>query len=83
MVSFVKMKVYKLTDKDGKTYCNTQWGPNVSHSANGKSGELCSSGWIHFYTNPLIAVLMNRIHANFTSPRLWEAEASGEVYMRH
>ena len=73
------MKCYKLTDENGQTQNNTQWGENVSHSASGESGQpLCSKGWIHFYTNPFLAVLMNPSHAFFTSPRLWEAESSGE-----
>ena len=73
------MKCYKLTDQNGKTRNNTQWGEIVSHTASGESGhELCSDGWIHFYTSPFLAALMNPSHANFKSPRLWEAESSGE-----
>jgi hypothetical protein len=37
-------------------------------------------GWIHAYEHPLVAVLMNPIHADFKSPRLWEAE--GEIAIR-
>jgi hypothetical protein len=73
------IKLYKLTDGDGQTWNGTQWGPGVSHSGTGK-GELCGPGWIHAYEHPLIAVLMNPIHANFQNPRLWEAE--GEVALR-
>ena len=72
------MKAYKLTDEHGQTNDNTQWGPNVSHTATGDGKYLCSNGWIHFYTHPLLAVLMNPAHANFSKPRLWEAESSGE-----
>ena len=73
------IKLYKLTDRDGQTFGGTQWGPGVSHSGTGK-GELCGPGWIHAYEHPLVAVLMNPIHANFKNPRLWEAE--GEVGLR-
>lgn len=73
------MKLYKLTDGDGKTRNDTQWGPGVSHSGTGEGG-LCGPGWIHAYEHPLIAVLLNPIHADFKSPRLWEAE--GEVGLR-
>lgn len=73
------MKLYKLTDGDGKTWGGTQWGPGVSHSGTGE-GELCGPGWIHAYEHPLIAVLMNPIHAGFENPRLWEAE--GDVGLR-
>ena len=72
--------LYKLTDRDGQTWGGTQWGPGVSHSGTGK-GELCGPGWIHAYEHPLIAVLMNPIHARFKNPRLWEAE--GEVGLRN
>jgi hypothetical protein len=71
--------LYKLTDGDGQTRGGTQWGPGVSHSGTGK-GELCGPGWIHAYEHPLVAVLMNPIHAKFKNPRLWEAE--GEVGLR-
>jgi len=74
-----KIIVYKLTDKFGQTKDNTKWGNNVSHTAKGKGKELCSDGWIHYYTHPLLAVLMNPIHAKFASPKLWEAEASGKI----
>ena len=74
------IKLYKLTDSCGKTWGGTQWGPGVSHSGTGK-GELCGPGWIHAYEHPLIAVLMNPIHARFRTPRLWEAE--GEVGLRN
>jgi len=73
------IKLYKLTDGDGQTRGGTQWGPGVSHSGTGM-GELCGWGWIHAYEHPLVAVLMNPIHANFKNPRLWEAE--GEVGLR-
>ncbi len=73
------IKLYKLTDSCGKTRGGTQWWPGVSHSGTGK-GELCGPGWIHAYEHPLIAVLMNPIHADFKHPRLWEAE--GEIAIR-
>src|SRR5690348_7263443 len=71
------MKLYKLTDQNGQTFNKTQWGVNIRHEAIGNGKELCTNGWIHAYESPLLAVLLNPIHANFKSPRLWEAE--GEV----
>ena len=67
------MKLYKLTDERGQTRGGTQWGPGVTHSGTGE-GELCGPGFIHLYTDPLLAALLNPIHANFAHPRLWEAE---------
>lgn len=73
------MKAYKLTDEHGRTRNNTQWGENVTHTvAPELTGELCTGAWIHFYTSPLIAVLMNPCHAYFTDPILWECETAGE-----
>ena len=75
------MRVYKLTDKDcatGKEYNPMTWGPDVTHEVEGK-GELCSSGWIHAYSHPLIAIFMNPIHGDFKEPRLWECEAEGNT----
>lgn len=67
-------RLYKLTDAQCRTRNDTTWGANVTHVATGPvDGPLCSSSWIHAYTHPLIAVLLNPVHANFTSPRLFVA----------
>jgi len=67
------MRLFKLTDENGQTYGGCQWGVGVTHTASG-DGPLCSDAWIHAYTDPLLAALLNPIHAGFRSPRLWEAE---------
>jgi hypothetical protein len=75
------MKLYKLTDENGMTWGRTQWGEGVTHEATGPmDAPLCSNGWIHAYEHPLLAVLLNPIHADFDKPRLWEAE--GEIGLR-
>ena len=75
------MKLYKLTDANGRTRNNTQWGEGVTHTATGNVGKgLCSDAYIHAYENPLIAVLMNAAHANFDNPRMYECE--GEISER-
>lgn len=70
-------KVYKLTTQDGYTrkghYNKLKWGRRVTHTATG-TGGLCTSGVIHGYTSPLLAVLLNPIHAAISDPKLWEAE---------
>ena len=73
------MKAYKLTDENNQTRNSTQWGENVTHEATGNGKKLCTDGWIHFYEDPLVAMMMNPIHASFKNPHLWEAEAEGEV----
>jgi hypothetical protein len=66
--------LYKLTNENGRTHGDMQWGPGVTHAATGDSDQmLCSDGWIHAYESPLLAVLLNPIHANFRQPQLWKA----------
>ena len=68
------MTLYKLTNANGYTRNDTKWGENVTHRATGKPRQdLCSNGYIHAYTDPLLAVVFNSIHANFDEPQLWEA----------
>ena len=74
-----KTIVYKLTDGDSETRNHTQWGNNISHTAKGDGTKLCSDGFIHYYTHPLLAVLISPIHISFICQKLWEAEASGEI----
>ena len=70
------MKLYKLTNAKDQTYGETQWGEGVEHTTDG-FGDLCGPGWLHAYTDPLLAVLLNPLHAGFCTPHLWEAE--GEI----
>lgn len=68
---------YKLTDANDRTYGGTQWGAGITHETSGE-GELCTKGWLHCYTHPLLAVLLNPIHADFQNPHLWEVEVGGD-----
>ena len=70
------MRVYKLTNPDYMTHNNTLWGENVTHETSG-IGDLCSAGWLHYYYHPILANLLNPIHAQIRQPILWEAEAEG------
>ena len=73
------MKCFKLISHTGCTFGYTKWGENVTHTASGTDPNLCSDGFIHFYMDPRIAVVMNPTHAGFVNPILWEAEYSGKV----
>jgi len=66
-------ELWKLTNAQHQTYGGCQWGPGVTHRASG-GGRFCGPGWIHAYTSPRLAVLLNPIHAGFSSPVLWRAE---------
>lgn len=65
--------LFKLTDQNDQTWNSTQWGEGVTHTVSGQ-GRLCGPGYIHAYTDPLIAVLLNPIHAAIRTPHLWEGE---------
>lgn len=67
-----------MTDKNDQTHNNCQWGENITVETSGE-GELCSEGYTHWYTSPLLAVLLNPIHGNYylKTAHLWEGE--GEV----
>lgn len=67
------MKIYKLTDESNQSYNNTQWGEGVTHETSGE-GDLCGDVFLHAYTHPLLAVLLNPIHENIDNPNLWECE---------
>jgi hypothetical protein len=62
--------LYKLTNENMQTYNGFQWRVGDLVTTPG-TGPLCSPGWIHCYTHPLLAVVLNPIHAGFKSPRLW------------
>ena len=75
--------LYKLTDQDNFTRRGERnecrWGPGISHEGTGRGG-LCSEGWIHAYEHPLLAALLNPIHAAIAEPKLWRAE--GKISLR-
>lgn len=74
---------YKLTTQDGTTHNYYQWSlpkgekPGDWHRTSGE-GNLCRPGWLHYYHHPLLAVLLNPIHADIQDPILWEVEVGGE-----
>jgi len=70
------MIVYKLTNQNLQTHGGYQWEPGVARETDGR-GNLCGPGWLHYYHDPLLAVLLNPIHADIEGPILWEAEAEG------
>ena len=67
---------YKLTNQDMITHNTCQWTLNEWKETSGKK-KLCSNGWLHCYSNPLLAILLNPIHANIDNPRLFEVEVEG------
>jgi hypothetical protein len=70
------MKKYKLTTQEMTTYNGFKWELGKKYTTSGE-GDLCSGGFLHYYHHPLLAVLLNPIHADITNPRIFEVEADG------
>lgn len=64
---------YKLTNQKLQTYKGFQWEVGKTVTVDGE-GKLCSEHKLHYYHNPLLAILLNPIHASISNPRLWEVE---------
>ncbi len=62
-------KLYKLTAYLGRTRAGEDneltWAVGVEHKTAGTGTRLCTADVIHAYEHPLIAVLMNPLHADF------------------
>ena len=69
--------IYKLTDMNMKTYGDTRGALGKWNRTSGK-GDLCGPGWLHLYTSPVLAELLDPIHANFREYRVFRG-ASGPV----
>jgi len=65
-----------------KTHRGFQWELGKWYKTTGK-GDLCSSGWFHFYSDPLVGLFLNPIHANIGNPRLFRAEVKGRGLNDH
>jgi len=72
------MKVaYKLTDLKMRTCNGFQWELGKWYETTGE-GELCSPSWLHFYSDPLVGMFLNPVHAGIENPRLFRAEVEGK-----
>jgi hypothetical protein len=67
------MRLYKFTTQENKTR-DVTWHEGMTFviPANQRQPALCTSGVVHAYRNRDLAFLLNRIHADFTNPKLWE-----------
>ena len=68
------MKCYKLTEWNYKSKDNRIWGEGIEHTTIG-GGVFSDPCWIHAYSHPVLASLLNCIGECFTNPVLWEAES--------
>lgn len=70
--------IYKLTAQDLTTHGGFLWQVGQWYQNSGEE-KICGAGWFHSYTDPLLAVFMNPVHAWFKNPRLWRGEARGKM----
>ena len=79
-------KLYKLTDEQGRTRAGEDneltWAVGVAHKTAGTGTRLCTADVIHAYEHPLIAVLMNTVHADFDPATMRLFVAEGEIVAR-
>ena len=68
------MKYYKLLTQDLKSYNNTQWELNKTITVDIPGNTMCTNQVLHCYNHPLLAVILNPIHAAISDPRLFEIE---------
>lgn len=81
-------KLYKFTSSYMDTGWNSgarhlKWGPGVCHCAVGRPDQpLCTSAWIHAYTDPVLAVMVDQVFGGYNTNnrgRLWEAEGLVQI----
>ena len=79
-------KLYKLTDEQGRTRAGKDneltWAVGVEHKTTGTGTRLCTADVIHAYEHPLIAVLMNPVHADLNPATMRLFVAEGEIVAR-
>jgi hypothetical protein len=79
-------KLYKLTDEQGRTRAGEDneltWAVGVEHKTAGTGTQLCTADVIHAYEHPLIAVLMNPVHADLNPATMRLFVAEGEIVVR-
>ena len=71
----------KLTDPNMQTWGGVQWelGRIRSVAPETRRSVLCTNGVIHAYHDPLVAIFVNPIHADYSPARLFAAEAPAIV----
>lgn len=74
-------KLIKLTDAEGKTFRNTQWGVNKTNriDPDKRRAKLCTNGVFHAYRDLNLAMLIRPLHSSTKNPQIWEAEGDIEV----
>lgn len=66
------MNYYKLLTQEMTSHNNTKWEVGVPIKISKEGNEMCSGSVLHCYNHPMLAVILNPIHANIKNPRLFE-----------
>jgi hypothetical protein len=69
----------KLVTQELQAYRGFQWELGKKEVIETAGGELCSGAFFHYYDHPLLAILLNPIHASIKNPRLFLVETAGET----
>lgn len=80
--TFKKKDTYfKLTDENMQTYNGFAWklGEWEAIQKENQGGELCTAGWFHCYDDPVLAILLNPVHARIEHVRLFRCETAGRA----
>jgi hypothetical protein len=84
----MKQKIYiryKLTDKKMQTFGDTKWSIGETKTidqtlyTDEMRNELCNKAWLHCYSNPLLAILLNPTHGYIKNPKLFKCEVFGNT----
>lgn len=65
-------KYYKLLSQNLTSYNNTEWHIGVPVTVSKEGNKMCTNQVLHCYNHPLLAVILNPVHANIANPRLFE-----------
>ena len=66
------MKYYKLLTQEMTSHNNTKWELNVPVTLTKEGNLMCTDQVLHCYNHPLLAVILNSIHAKIENPKLFE-----------
>ena len=73
------MKYYKLLDQKMTSHNNTKWEIGVPITISKEGNLMCTDQVLHCYNHPLLAVILNPIHANIKNPLLFEISVDNIV----
>jgi len=76
-----EVKMYcKLTNQKMRTHGGFRWEIGKWYRIPNKDRgvKLCSESWFHCYSHPLLAMMLNPIHAGIKEPQLFQVQVKGK-----